>query len=103
MPKETDTVDKSSTIGNEILELLLTELPTHLEVMGNQIQSRDYKSLEKSTHKLLGAVVYCDLQTLEENLRNLQQAIIDRDETAIAHNFEYTTHSVAAALELCGR
>jgi hypothetical protein len=102
MPRKTDKSGNSGVIGEEILGLLVTELPDHLDVIMYHFNQQDYISLEHRVHKLLGAIVYCDLSTLEQNLRNLRTAIQQRDNTAIARHIDYTTDSINAILESFG-
>lgn len=102
MPRQTDKNGNSSAIGEEILELLVAELPTHLDAITCHFNQQDYIGLDDKVHKLLGAIVYCDLSTLEQNLRNLRTAIQQRDITAIAQHIDYTTDSINAILESFG-
>ncbi len=102
MPRKTDKNRDSGAIGEEILGLLVTELPDHLNAITYHFNQQDYISLEHRVHKLLGAIVYCDLSALEQNLRNLRTVIQQRDNTAIAHHIDYTTDSINAILESFG-
>jgi HPt (histidine-containing phosphotransfer) domain-containing protein len=73
----------AARFSSELFASLLLELPEHRQALLDAHASRDLEQLGRSAHKLLGAVVYCDLPELAGALRQLQQAIRSKDTRAV--------------------
>jgi HPt (histidine-containing phosphotransfer) domain-containing protein len=84
-PAETRPATDALTAGfsSELFASLLLELPEHRQALLDAHANRDLEQLGSSAHKLLGAVVYCDLPELAGALRQLQQAIRSEDTRAV--------------------
>ena len=78
---ETNTV--SAHFASELFASLLLELPEHRQALLRAHAARDIGELSRCTHKLLGAVVYCDLPELSGALRKLQEVIRAEDTDGI--------------------
>lgn len=63
----------SSRLASELFALLLLELPGHRRELQSASRDGDPERLARAAHKLLGAVVYCDLPELTDALRELKQ------------------------------
>lgn len=63
----------------EMFACLLLELPEHRQALLDARAAQDIDALGRCAHKLLGAVVYCDLPELDGALRRLREAIRSGD------------------------
>jgi HPt (histidine-containing phosphotransfer) domain-containing protein len=77
----TDT--PAARFSSELFASLLLELPEHRQALLDAHGNRDLGQLGSCAHKLLGAVVYCDLPELAAALRQLQQAVRSDDIRAV--------------------
>jgi HPt (histidine-containing phosphotransfer) domain-containing protein len=68
-------VGLSDKLASELFARLLLELPEHRRDLQSAYRVRNNDQLERFAHKLLGAVVYCDLPELARALRELKQTI----------------------------
>jgi HPt (histidine-containing phosphotransfer) domain-containing protein len=66
--------DLSDRLASELFARLLLELPEHRHDLQSAYRDGNNEQLERSAHKLLGAVVYCELPELARALRELKQA-----------------------------
>ena len=82
-------------LAGELLARLLLELPEHRRVLLAAFERNELERLMDCTHKLLGAVVYCDLPQLSAALRTLRQACDDGERERIRPAF----HSAIRALD----
>ena len=80
--------DLTRTLSSELFAHLLIELPAYRKDLSGFHQSGDIEGLGACTHKLLGAVAYCDAPDLLHGLSGLQQALKSGDDRAI--DFHYT-------------
>jgi HPt (histidine-containing phosphotransfer) domain-containing protein len=69
----------SGRFSSELFARLLLELPEHRRDLQSAYQDGNGEQLERAAHKLLGAVVYCDLPELAAALRELKQTTGSRD------------------------
>jgi HPt (histidine-containing phosphotransfer) domain-containing protein len=65
----------SDKLASELFARLLLELPEHRRDLQSAYRDGNNDQLARATHKLLGAVVYCDLPELASALRELKQTI----------------------------
>jgi HPt (histidine-containing phosphotransfer) domain-containing protein len=63
----------SDKLASELFARLLLELPEHRRDLQSAYQDGNSEQLERTAHKLLGAVVYCELPELAASLRELKQ------------------------------
>ena len=82
-------------LASELLARLLLELPEHRRVLLAAFERNEPERLTDCTHKLLGAVVYCELPQLSAALRTLRQACGDGDRARI----RVALHSAIRALD----
>jgi Hpt domain len=69
----------SGRLASELFARLLLELPEHRRDLQAAYRDGDSEQLAGAAHKLLGAVVYCDLPQLTEALRELKRTIVSPD------------------------
>ena len=69
----------SDKLASELFARLLLELPEHRRDLQSAYRDGNNEQLDRSAHKLLGAVVYCDLPELARALRELKQTIKSGD------------------------
>jgi HPt (histidine-containing phosphotransfer) domain-containing protein len=96
---------KDSVTGrfsSELFASLLLELPEHRQALLNARAGEDISELGRCTHKLLGAVVYCDLPELAGALRALQQAIRCEDTDAITPACNASIRAIDTVLSKSG-
>jgi HPt (histidine-containing phosphotransfer) domain-containing protein len=74
-----DAAELSGRLSSELFARLLLELPEHRRDLQSACQDGNGEQLERAAHKLLGAVVYCDLPELAAALRELKQTTGSRD------------------------
>jgi HPt (histidine-containing phosphotransfer) domain-containing protein len=67
--------DLSGKLASELFARLLLELPEHRRDLQSAYLYRNHEQLERSAHKLLGAVAYCELPELASALRELKQSV----------------------------
>lgn len=65
----------SGKLANELFAWLLLELPVHRRDLQSAYQDGNSEQLARAAHKLLGAVVYCELPELARTLRELKRMI----------------------------
>jgi HPt (histidine-containing phosphotransfer) domain-containing protein len=81
-------------LAGELLALLLAELPDHRRALLATFESNEPERLAACTHKLLGAVVYCDLPLLSAALRELRQVCGDGDRAHVRRALHRTIRAV---------
>jgi hypothetical protein len=69
----TALADLSGKLASELFARLLLELPEHRHDIQSAYRGGNNEHLERSAHKLLGAVVYCQRPELAAALRELKQ------------------------------
>src|SRR5690606_32999050 len=73
----------TATLGAELLELLLSELPEHRAAIVAAAAAMDHAALRTRVHKLHGAAAVCRLDTLKAACANLEQAVGTDDPAAL--------------------
>jgi HPt (histidine-containing phosphotransfer) domain-containing protein len=76
--------DSAMAVGitaSELFARLLLELPAHRRELHSALRTGDQERLARAAHKLLGAVVYCNLPELAEALRELKRMTESGDAT----------------------
>ena len=73
----------TATLGAELLELLLSELPEHRAAIVAAAAAMDHAALRNRVHKLHGAAAVCRLDTLKAACANLEQAVGTDDPAAL--------------------
>jgi HPt (histidine-containing phosphotransfer) domain-containing protein len=76
---DTSLAGLSEKLASELFARLLLELPEHRRDLQSAYQDGNSEHLERSAHKLLGAVVYCELPDLAAALRELKQTTVAGD------------------------
>jgi HPt (histidine-containing phosphotransfer) domain-containing protein len=71
----------STRLASELFARLLLELPAHRRELHSALRTGDQERLARAAHKLLGAVVYCNLPELAEALRELKRMTESGDAT----------------------
>jgi len=78
----------SSMLASELFARLLLELPGHRRELQSAARDGNTERLDRAAHKLLGAVLYCDLPELADALRETKRRCASRNgeqaETAAA-------------------
>jgi len=69
----------SAKLASELFARLLLELPEHRRDLQSAYRGGNNEFLERCAHKLLGAVVYCELPELAAALRELKQTTVAGD------------------------
>ncbi len=69
----------SGKLANELFARLLLELPDHRRDLQSAYRDGNGEQMERASHKLLGAVVYCDLPELATALRELKRTTASGD------------------------
>jgi HPt (histidine-containing phosphotransfer) domain-containing protein len=69
----------SGKLASELFARLLLELPEHRRDLQSAYRGGNNEYLERCAHKLLGAVVYCELPDLAAALRELKQTTVAGD------------------------
>jgi HPt (histidine-containing phosphotransfer) domain-containing protein len=69
----------SSMLASELFARLLLELPGHRRELQSAARDGNTERLDRATHKLLGAVLYCDLPELADALRETKRRCASRD------------------------
>jgi HPt (histidine-containing phosphotransfer) domain-containing protein len=69
----------SDRFTSQLFASLLLELPEHRRAFTSAWLARDRQSLASCTHRLAGAVAYCDLPGLGAALAGLENALRDGD------------------------
>jgi HPt (histidine-containing phosphotransfer) domain-containing protein len=86
-PAVTDADLRVQSLGQrfsgELQSRLLKELPGYRQEIACAHERGDSAAMRKVVHRLLGAAVYCDLGTLEDDLRDLQLALKTQDRFTI--------------------
>ena len=92
----------SERLASELFARLLLELPEHRHDLQSAYRDGRNKQLERSAHKLLGAVVYCELPELASALRELKQTINSGDDELTVPAFGKTLRLIDDLLASSG-
>jgi HPt (histidine-containing phosphotransfer) domain-containing protein len=97
---ETGTV--SAHFSSELFASLLLELSEHRQALLDAQASQDIDALGRCAHKLLGAVVYCDLPELTGALGKLQEVIRSGEINAITPACNASVQAIEVLLAKSG-
>ena len=97
-----EPVRLSDRLASELFARLLLELPDHRQVLMTAYRENDSERLASSTHKLLGAVMYCDLPELAEALQQLRQAYGSDDSERLRLSHGKAIRAIDELLEKSG-
>jgi len=75
------------TLSSELFAQLLLELPAYRADLSRFYRTGDIEHMASCTHKMLGAVVYCDAPELLYRLSGLQQALRTGDTPSIDNHY----------------
>jgi hypothetical protein len=103
LEEEARVRDLSRTLASELFAHLLLELPAYRMDLSGFYRTGDIESLAKCTHKLRGAVVYCDAPELLHGLNELQQALKTGDTESIDINYARTINIIDNTLADSGQ
>lgn len=92
----------SGKLASELFARLLLELPEHRHDLQLAYRDGSDEQLERSAHKLLGAVVYCELPELASALRELKQTIKSGDDELTGPAFGKTLRLIDDLLACSG-
>jgi HPt (histidine-containing phosphotransfer) domain-containing protein len=92
----------SARLASELFARLLLELPAHRRELRSARRDGDEKRLGRAAHKLLGAVVYCDLPELAGVLRELRQMTESGDATRTGPALEAVLRRIDELLACIG-
>jgi HPt (histidine-containing phosphotransfer) domain-containing protein len=95
-------VGLSNKLACELFARLLLELPEHRRDLQSAYRDGNNDQLARATHKLLGAVVYCDLPELAATLRELKQTTNSVDAGQTAAPFARTIRLIDDLLSCSG-
>lgn len=93
----TELADNKKDLAEEMLALLVKNLPTDMKEIKEAYQNRQYEELLKQVHKLHGAVCYCGVTRLKQAIATLEGALKQHklDElNALFLNFEFEINEV---------
>ncbi|MDH3899896.1 MAG: Hpt domain-containing protein [Gammaproteobacteria bacterium] len=93
---------QQETLGKVILARLLLEIPQHRQAFLSSLQGNDHERLELCTHKLAGAVAYCELPELSAALDELRQALRTENEEQVRYTCNTAIHCMTALMESSG-
>jgi len=88
--------------SRQLFANLLLELPQHRQAFTSAWLASDWQSLADCTHRLAGAVAYCDLPGLSEALAELGNALRDDDELARQQTYNRATREIDDLLNKSG-
>ena len=91
-----DEMPRRTAQDTPLKAMLLAELPTVEQAMRKAATTADWEQLGKITHRFLGGVGYCDEPALRDALRELYNAIRQKEPTAIAARLERVYAEMAA-------
>ena len=87
---------------SQLFANLLLELPQHRQAFTSAWLASDWQALADCTHRLAGAVAYCDLPELGAALAGLESAIRDGDELARQQTYNRAAREIDDLLEKSG-
>lgn len=88
--------------SRQLFANLLLELPQHRQAFTSAWLASDWQSLADCTHRLAGAVAYCDLPDLSEALAELGTALREDDELARQQTYNRATREIDDLLNKSG-
>ena len=65
----------NESLLQQILELLLRDIPHYKDELANAVQPADYSKLSKITHKIQGVTCYACLPRLKSQVQSIQQQL----------------------------
>ena len=97
-----DLASRGQRFSSELFARLLLELPAHRSMLESAYSQRDYRSLGRCVHQLLGATAYCDAPELDAGLRELRLALRTEDRETIDLYFSRATAVIDSTLHYSG-
>lgn len=88
--------------SRQLFANLLLELPQHRQAFTSAWLASDWQSLADCTHRLAGAVAYCDQPGLSEALAELGNALRDDDELARQQTYNRAAREIDDLLKKSG-
>ncbi len=73
----------SVELAQAMFEQFCTELPDQVQTIRNQYSAREWERLHETIHRLHGATAVCGVPVLNDVVRQLEQAAINRDSHTI--------------------
>ncbi len=92
----------ASEFPRELFAQLLLELPEHRKLMAESFTAGNYRRLRENVHQLLGATAYCDVDDLEQGLRQLRTALKTDDARSIQYCFHHAMQTIDNTLHNSG-
>lgn len=93
-----ETVERGS-LEDELLAMLLAELPLHAEQIRDNFEQGDFIKLLESVHKLNGAVSVCHIDTLHDLANKLEMALRQKAMGMIPEAYELLMSELTALLD----
>jgi HPt (histidine-containing phosphotransfer) domain-containing protein len=85
----------------ELQARLLEEIPGYRREIASAHEQSDSAAMRNVVHRLLGAAVYCDLDTLVDDLRDLQLALRSQDRFTIEVSYSRLVVTMDALMARC--
>jgi HPt (histidine-containing phosphotransfer) domain-containing protein len=92
----------SDRFANQLYANLLKELPLHRQAFTAAWLADDRQALADCTHRLAGAVAYCNLPELGAALDDLESAIRRDDEQVLPRTYNRASREIDELLESSG-
>jgi HPt (histidine-containing phosphotransfer) domain-containing protein len=92
----------SDRFASQLYANLLKELPLHRQAFTTAWLADDRQALADCTHRLAGAVAYCNLPELGAALDDLENAIRRDDEQVLPRTYNRASREIDELLESCG-
>lgn len=97
-PGVTPPVQKTR-LTQELFAMLIQELPDFMRSMTAAFNDKNLKALEEHTHKLHGAVSYCDVPDLKMALKTLERAVKNHDHDLIEPSLDAVGQQIGIVLQ----
>ena len=88
--------------SSQLFASLLLELPQHRRAFTSAWLASDWQTLADCSHRLAGAVAYCDLPELGEALAGLENAIRAGDELLLQQTYNRASREIDDLLAKSG-
>ena len=97
-----DASTMSDPFARQLYASLLLELPQHRQAFTAAWLARDWQALADCSHRLAGAVAYCDLPELGAALDDLGNAVRNSDEQALLQAYNRASREIDNLLAMSG-
>jgi len=101
-PASGSSAAPQDTLGTVIFARLLLELPQHRQTLESATQANDHEQLALWSHKLAGAVAYCNLPELSAALDELRQMLDMNNTEQTRHACHMVNRCITALIESSG-